>query len=62
MIFSNVNMFYGIFQEELAAADKDVDDPFTRRKCQPTLVTLVSPLCVALSLTVERSHLAVGFP
>ena len=32
-------LFY-INQEELSSTDKK-DDPFTRRKCQPTLVTLV---------------------
>ena len=33
-------MLLCVTQEEMSSADKK-DDPFTRRKCQPTLVTLV---------------------
>ena len=33
-------MLFCVNQEELSTTDKK-DDPFTRRKCQPTLVTLV---------------------
>lgn len=33
-------MLLCVNQEEMSTADKK-DDPFTRRKCQPTLVTLV---------------------
>ncbi|XP_064403704.1 RNA polymerase-associated protein RTF1 homolog [Halichondria panicea] len=36
----NVTRSEQALKEEMAAADKDVNDPFTRRKCQPTLVTL----------------------